>query len=172
MKTWFTADTHFGHQRTLDLSKRPFRSVEHMNYEIISNWNRVVGKHDTVFHLGDFGDSLHLKSLTGARIIFLPGNYDGGDSRAYLSKDSRVEIIDIGYVAKHDAKSFWLVHEPQHMTHFEKFYLFGHVHKLRMIMKNGLNVGVDCHHFTPIDWDTVNFYRNAIENHYDHNVFM
>ena len=41
-----------------------------------------------------------------------------------------------------------------------------------MVKKNGLNVGVDCHNFRPINTDTVMFYRNAIEAHYDENVFM
>lgn len=36
----------------------------------------------------------------------------------------------------------------------------------------GLNVGTDCHNFTPIDIDTVKFYFNAIKNYYDSNVFF
>lgn len=31
MRIWFTSDTHFGSERTLRLSKRPFNSVEEMN---------------------------------------------------------------------------------------------------------------------------------------------
>ena len=40
------------------------------------------------------------------------------------------------------------------------------------VKENGLNVGVDCHKFSPIDVETVLFYRNAICNHYDENVFL
>ena len=47
----------------------------------------------------------------------------------------------------------------------------GHVHKLCMVKANGLNVGSDCHHFKPISSKDVEFYRNAIENFYDENVF-
>jgi hypothetical protein len=41
-----------------------------------------------------------------------------------------------------------------------------------MVRKNGLNVGVDCHNFTPIDISTVLFYKEAIEKYYDYEVFM
>jgi hypothetical protein len=40
-----------------------------------------------------------------------------------------------------------------------------------MIKRYGINVGVDCHYFTPIDMDTVLFYHNAALNYYDENVF-
>ena len=49
--------------------------------------------------------------------------------------------------------------------------MFGHIHKLQMVKKNGLNVGVDCHNFKPISLEEVLWYKNAIENHYDINVF-
>ena len=44
--------------------------------------------------------------------------------------------------------------------------------KLSMVKRFGLNVGVDCHNFYPIDEEVVKFYRNAIINHYDEEVFM
>ncbi|HNA90554.1 MAG TPA: hypothetical protein PK989_14665, partial [Anaerolineales bacterium] len=53
-----------------------------------------------------------------------------------------------------------------------EFFLFGHVHQLQMVKRNGLNVGTDCHFFRPIDLQVVLFYRNAIYLHYDDNVFM
>ena len=40
-----------------------------------------------------------------------------------------------------------------------------------MVKRNGLNVGVDCHNFRPIDVETIEFYRTAIEKFYDENVF-
>lgn len=42
-KVWFTSDTHFNSERTLELSKRPFKTVEEMNNVLIKNWNSVVG---------------------------------------------------------------------------------------------------------------------------------
>ena len=56
MKVWFTSDTHYGAQRTLTLSRRPFETVEEMDKTMIDNHNRVVGDDDIVYHLGDFGN--------------------------------------------------------------------------------------------------------------------
>lgn len=63
-----------------------------------------------------------------------------------------------------------MTHEPENCKK-DRFNLFGHVHQLCMVKKYGLNVGTDCHFFKPIDIDTVLFYKNAIQNHYDFNVF-
>ena len=62
---FFTSDTHFNAQRTLDLSKRPFNDLNEMNSTLINNWNSVVGKNDIVFHLGDFGDYRFREFLNG-----------------------------------------------------------------------------------------------------------
>ena len=53
-RVFFTSDTHFNHANIIRFCNRPFKDVSHMNEAIISNWNRVVGPEDIVFHLGDF----------------------------------------------------------------------------------------------------------------------
>lgn len=53
VKIWFTSDTHFGHKNILRFCKRPWNTVEEMDEGLIQNWNKVVGKDDIVFHLGD-----------------------------------------------------------------------------------------------------------------------
>ena len=53
-RVFFTSDTHFNHTNIIRFCNRPFKDVSHMNETIISNWNRVVGHDDIVFHLGDF----------------------------------------------------------------------------------------------------------------------
>ena len=68
-----------------------------------------------------------------------------------------------------------LTHEPLNLPNEDMtedtIGLFGHIHKLCMIKKYGINVGADCHDFTPISFDTILFYHNAILNYYDANVF-
>lgn len=34
-QTWFTADTHFGHGRVMELSRRPFGNVSEMDEALI-----------------------------------------------------------------------------------------------------------------------------------------
>ncbi|MCQ3936321.1 MAG: hypothetical protein DPW18_04660 [Chloroflexi bacterium] len=171
MTTFFTADTHFGHQRTLEFSRRPFADAAAMDAALTANWNSVVKPEDTVYHLGDFGsaESLrYLESLHG-RILFLPGNYDTPDLVEAIAR--RCQIIEPNTVVEVEGHRFQLIHEPEEATAGE-FFLFGHVHQLQMVKRNGLNVGVDCHFFRPIDLQVVLFYQNAILHHYDDNVFM
>lgn len=169
---WFTADTHFGHQRTLELSLRPFSSVEKMDWTMVSRWNESVGENDIVYHLGDFGDPKYLKCLNGKQLMFLVGNYDKPNVVDEMLVDKRVSIIADNAEIKLNEHNIHLIHEPESGDGFDNFFLFGHIHKLQMVKPNGLNVGVDCHCFQPINQKTILFYRTAILNYYDKNVFM
>lgn len=175
MNIWFTSDTHFGSQRTLKLSKRPFESVEEMDKTMIENWNKVVKDNDIVYHLGDFGNYEIGKELNG-RIILLFGNYERKEnpSEKILLKNFATWIKDNSFKFKTTYNDkilkYNLVHEPL-KSNSDMFNLFGHIHKLCMVKPYGLNVGVDCHNFAPIDLDTVLFYHNAILNCYDDEVF-
>jgi len=81
MTTFFTSDTHFGHERIIELSNRPFRNVAEMNQALIDNWNSVVGPDDHVYHLGDvalgsFFESMEcLTRLNGTKTLVV-GNHD------------------------------------------------------------------------------------------------
>lgn len=185
MAIYFTSDTHFGSQRTLELSKRPFTSVEEMDRVMIDNWNSVVGKDDIVYHLGDFGNYDIIKQLNGkVRLIY--GNYETEDlkNRPSLLDELKELGFDCQYpfddmyiqkcVIDVDGYEICMAHKPTSVIHEnakDKIHLFGHIHKLQMVKKRGLNVGVDCHNFTPIDLDTVLFYHNAIQKYYDKDVF-
>lgn len=181
-KIWFTADTHFNQERTLQLSKRPFDSVQSMTDTIVDRWNNVVGKDDIVYHIGDFGDYDIIERLNG-KVNLILGNYELNDIEE--GKISKTELIQKGFSSVQDFVTLdiddigkvYLTHEPNDCIDIEHdkvivFNLFGHIHKLQMVKSFGLNVGTDCHNFTPIDIDTVKFYFNAIKNYYDSNVFF
>ena len=91
---WFTSDTHFGAERTLNLSKRPFKSVSEMNNELINNWNNVVAEDDIVYHLGDFGDYTIIKQLKG-RVVLVYGNYERRDEK--LINNLKDELLNMGF---------------------------------------------------------------------------
>ena len=88
---FFTADTHFGHARTLALSRRPYASVAEMDAALIDKWNAVVGDDDEVYHLGDVADIAHtdvgdcLTRLRG-RLHLVLGNNDDRDKLAEYSE--------------------------------------------------------------------------------------
>lgn len=186
-RTWFTSDTHFGAERTLLLSRRPFKSVEEMDREMIKKWNSVVGENDVVYHLGDFGNYDILPELNGVKHLHF-GNYERNDFRKMTDR----EIIDIfmdkygTYVSltqtmelEMDVNKYIdkliLSHEPlinsKPISSIRVCNLFGHIHKNQMVKRYGLNVGVDCHHFFPINLKEVMFYIEAIVSHYDDYIF-
>ena len=174
MTAFFTSDTHFSGKRTLELSKRPFKDINEMDSAIIENWNSKVTNDDTVYHLGDFGEPGMIRLLYGKEIFFLPGiTYDTKEVIDELKHlDERIHIIRRNEVVLYGGKNYVLVHEPETAKSNYTFFLYGHIHKLQMVKRNGLCVSQDAHHFCPISLEEVEFYRNAIENFYDENVFI
>lgn len=82
MKTFFTSDLHFGHEKVIKFDNRPFHSVEEMDEELIRRWNNKVKKGDLVYVLGDFiwrsreeKVADFIKRLNG-QIILIKGNHD------------------------------------------------------------------------------------------------
>lgn len=171
---WFTSDTHFSQERTLNLSKRPFKSVEQMDRDMIRKWNYKVREEDVVYHLGDFGDTgtayRTVSQLNGAHIFIVPGNYDTPEFLSELKRDPRVTVLDQGHIVTIEGVRMRMVYMPEAFSG-DTFHLYGHVHQLQMVKTNALNVGVDCHDFYPIDKETIMFYHTAITKHYDKNVF-
>lgn len=189
---YFTADTHFGSQRTLELSKRPFRNTKRMDEYLVYHWNSIVGSEDTVYHLGDFGDYSIRPRLNG-HINLILGNYDEDYLNKYKNDPKMIQKMtslfdhvysqtilkpsDLG-VKTSDidkiVKEFYLIHRPNDCIkgNSEIFNLFGHIHGRQMIKRYGIDVGVDCNHFNPISAETIIFYANAIVNNiYDSNVY-
>jgi calcineurin-like phosphoesterase family protein len=166
-----------------------------MDAEMVVNWNIAVEPRDVVVHLGDFGepkysneigtDQLLTQDLNGRTIYVIPGNYDTPDVLDTLKQDPRVVVVTesdvtLNFVLMHaevrphniTTQTIRLAHAPQDAKDPLAFYLYGHIHQLQMVKRNGLNVGVDCHQFKPIDLEVVKFYYDAIMKHYDNNVFM
>lgn len=180
MNRYFTADTHFGSDRTRILSKRNFKSTDEMDQAFINNWNTLISKDDIVYHLGDFGEFKNVKKLNG-NIVLILGNYEKNemkekfnnnfdDYKDYLKTYGFNEIYENNIELVIKGRILNLTHEPLDCVK-DKFNLFGHIHKLQLVKSFGLNVGIDCHNYLPINEDEVEFYLNAIEKFYDKNVF-
>ena len=179
--TFFTSDTHFGHANIIRLCNRPFQNVEEMNEVLIENWNKVVSKDDTVFHLGDFafGGSSVWNSIIprlNGHINLIIGNHDRKNLRqGYMSyfdmvvPQLQIEIED---------NSIYLNHYPflcYGGSYRGVWQLFGHVHsgpradgldisRLRVLLPTQYDVGVDNNNFTPISYreikEKIEFQKN------------
>ena len=168
---FFTSDTHFGCRKTLEMSRRPFATVEEMDNAMIERWNMIVKEDDVVYHLGDFGDYRRVSDLNG-RVRLLLGNNDrnktehfDGFEQVYHEKNRFKQIDSVDLFVQ-------MAHEPLNLVKSEAFDLFGHIHKLRMVRRNGLNVGMDCHNFAPLPIEEVLYYKDQIEHYCDENTFI
>ncbi len=178
---FFTSDTHFGSERTLKFSKRPYASASEMDKDLTLKWNAIVKANDVVYHLGDFGDYSNIKNLNG-KVTLILGNYEeddlkmnfGGDFDKYkkaLLKLGFNDVVKKGKMINLNGEEVYMTHRPLDCKK-DMFNLFGHIHEKNMCKRFGLNVGIDCSDYRPFSKEDVLFYKNAIENYYDDNVFV
>lgn len=175
--TYFISDTHFGDSRALELSKRPYNSVENMDYDMMLKWNTTVKPIDTVYHLGDLGDKLDfISSLNGTK-YFLEGNYERCGKYAYNADDfdkvfkepTIINVNDKKYVISHEPISGATIKEQNPDV---EGVIFGHIHGRQKIKTFGVDAGVDANNFKPISIEEIDFYLNAInKGYYDKEVW-
>lgn len=178
-KKWFISDTHFSQQRTLDFSKRPFRNVREMDLAIISNWNKNVSVNDDVYVLGDMGENdKYLDCLNFKTLHFVKGNYERDkvpdlveslkkrkNVKIYDNDECKVKVGDFNCVLRHEPITDYKLKD-------DELVLYGHIHGRQLIKNKGLDVGVDCHNFTPVSEEDTAFYLNAIDKGFYDNQVM
>ena len=132
---WFIGDTHFNHTNIIQYCDRPFTNVEEMNDYIIQQWNSVVGKNDTVYHLGDFAlqsrkeTIKNLVSRLNGNIILILGNHD---------RHGRKWFLDCGFMEVHRRLrigNYLLTHKPQTIDKLpdDIVNIHGHTHGKRKL---------------------------------------
>lgn len=150
MAEFIVADTHFSHKNIIDFENRPFESIEDMNVKMIEAWNSVVGKHDTVYHLGDFcfGSKSEwrriLDDLKG-NIVLIKGNHDKTRIiRGLLREGYLHEVHPLGTVIRREGLFLNLSHYPLMIGNRRRQYsIHGHIHGDSMDTEYHVNVGVD-----------------------------
>lgn len=167
MNIWFTSDTHYNYHSldkynvTSNLGTKP--STEQM----IENWNRVVDKGDTIYHLGDFSEGLRLSEideilakLNGKKHLIL-GNHDTtvANSREWLSvsplKDIRIKYLDRKGVTQY--QEITLCHYAMKVWRHSgrgSWQLYGHSHGSLPEETSSfqLDVGMDANNMMPISF--------------------
>lgn len=157
---FFISDTHFFHTNIIKYCGRPFADADEMNSKMISNWNKVVGPNDYVYHLGDVacgygGDDRALAellfSLNGRKRLIV-GNHDPLKSPA-LHK--AFEKIDLWKGFKDE--DFTCVHIPLMTSQLRdgKFCVHGHIHNNTLNNPFYINVCVEHTDYTPIHIDVI-----------------
>ena len=153
MAVFFTADTHWGDHRTINIARRPFASVAAMDEALVERWNAVVAADDEVWHLGDVarrpGDvAALLARLHGAKHL-IRGNNDPDATAAAAGWASVGEYRELTL----DDRRLVLCHYPFRSWNGQgrgAINLHGHSHGRLKPMPRQFDVGVDARAFTPV----------------------
>lgn len=132
-KIFVVSDTHFGHKRILEFTKRPYSSIEDHDKDLVLRWNSVVREQDTVWHLGDVyfgGKDKHeiLAHLNGNKKLVL-GNHDHYPLEIYQKYFTTIMgVMVLGKVV--------LTHIPIHPSELNYRFsvnVHGHMHESRIL---------------------------------------
>lgn len=175
MNYFFTSDTHFGHEGIIKHVNRGFETAAEVDEAIVERWNEVVGKKDTIFHLGDLSfknaEYTHniLKRLNGVK-HWIKGNHDKARQSAMVTqhfasiqdlKELKVQRSDGGYdriVMCHYPMLTW------NKAHYGSWMLHGHSHGTLKHPYEGMrlmDVGCDTNNLTPYSLDDVRAYMDG-----------
>lgn len=162
MATYFTADTHFGHDSIRRNCERPFATVNEMDAALTANWNAVVRSGDTVYHLGDFcfksgkSPAAYIEALNG-RIHLIRGNHD---ERTVRESAGLFESVSDICTIKIDGRQIVLCHYAMRVwnrSHRGAWHLYGHSHGRLPEIPGSLSfdTGVDSCGYYPISYARV-----------------
>jgi calcineurin-like phosphoesterase family protein len=169
------ADTHWGHAKSLTFVTsegerlRPFDSVEEMDELMVTNWNNTVGKHDTIYHLGDVvipRPSLKVLSRLNGRKILIRGNHDQGQLKDFSQYFEDVRGAFFFRPGSDFLGGLIFTHIPVHPSCLSGHYrgnVHGHIH-CNLVMdkdepdKKYFNACVERNNFTPVSIDTIKQY--------------
>lgn len=165
-RIFFTADTHYNHEKIIAHCNRPFTSVEEMNAYMEAAWNAVVGPTDFVFHLGDVDWKYtgrvfteRQSRLNGIKYL-ISGNHDTGRIRRHASWVRAFEYLEIPHPSDPNAPPIVLQHYPIRSWNRQRhgsIHLHGHVHGSYgwNTLPNSYDVGVDAIGFHPMNLEQI-----------------
>jgi len=151
-QVYFISDLHLQHERCS--TRRNFSTVEEHDELIIENWNKVIGKRDTVYILGDVTMENKkyeiLNRLTGYKKVVM-GNHDLQNHARELLK----YVQGVAGMIKY--KGCALTHCPIHPSQFSRFRLniHGHVHDESLPDQRYFNVSAEMINYTPISMEEI-----------------
>ncbi|WP_102867157.1 metallophosphoesterase [Pseudovibrio exalbescens] len=160
---FFTADTHFGHERIIGLCDRPFKDSADQTAGLIERWNAVVGPNDHVFVVGDFAhgatqDEMKaiFAALNGTKSLIC-GNHDGAATKnlSWQSHDQRFPewAVTDTLRLRHEKQTYFMCHYAWRTwpeDHHGAIHLFGHSHGRLPDLGRSCDVGVDLWDYAPV----------------------
>lgn len=128
MRIYAISDTHFGHDKLVELSGRPV-GFDDM---IMDNLSKVSG--DLLIHCGDFcigNDAVHMADFVEAtagfkKKILVRGNHDGKSDSWYLERG--FDVVCESMTNTYFGKQILFTHIPTAVTERFDFNVHGHMH--------------------------------------------
>ena len=147
MNVFFISDLHLGHKWMAH--HRGFQDEFYHDEHIIEKWNKVVGKRDMVYILGDITMNTskyyhQLGRLKGKKRVVL-GNHDN-------IKDVNELLKYVEYVGGAiEYKGCILTHIPIHSSEIDRFRrnIHGHIHENVIEHPKYINVSAEAINYTP-----------------------
>lgn len=158
---FFCADHHFGHRAIIDLDNRPYSSVEQMDEDLIEIHNKIVGKNDAVYFLGDlsfnqsFNKYKELFTRMNGKKFYILGNHDNKQHLIRCQKEGLLldvresKILNIGKETVH------LTHYPLHEWfnfHKNGIHLHAHTHGNMPEYMRSADVGIRNWEYGPVEF--------------------
>lgn len=170
-KIWFTSDTHFGHNKEFLYEPRGFVSISDHDWNIIRDWNSIVGIDDEVYHLGDVmlnnnDYGLHCLNQLNGKIHIIRGNHDT-DTRTQLY-DQCINVVEVcsAKELKIGKNYLWLCHYPTITANYDDnkpwakhlINIYGHTHQKTKFYNDNpymYCVCLDAHNNHPVELQTI-----------------
>lgn len=148
----YISDPHFGHRNMA--IRRGFKDENEMDEHIVSEWNKVVNKRDTVWILGDItmekSNYEILDRLNGIKKVIL-GNHDEPQHVPKLLQFVN-KVCAVQYVKTKEFGNLIFTHIPIHPQELEyrfKTNIHGHVHENTLDDKRYINVSAEVIDYKP-----------------------
>ena len=170
---FFTADTHFGHTNIIESCKRPFKSIEEHDQQLLDAINAVVQPNDHLYHLGDFAlphcwDKANAKrqavqyyraKIKCKHITLLMGNHDPhvstGEPKAWMHDyfEAIHQLLNVKLHNEGVSTKFVMCHyglASWNQSRRGSVMLHGHSHGGLTPAPMRFDVGVDVNDYKPV----------------------
>lgn len=177
MNTWLVADWHLGEDR-FDIMQRPFTDAQEHVDVMVANHNALVKPDDFVYVNGDVlyqkaNPAVYMPQIArfNGHKVLLRGNHDRVFCNdAFSPYFDEIHAEGVGVDVELDGLPCHLVHYPT-LAVKDRFNIVGHIHSAWKFQLNSLNIGVDVHHFHPVNANKLSFFLKAISEFYDYDVW-
>lgn len=158
---FFTGDNHFNHFHIIEACKRPYKSVQEMNEDMILKWNAKVGPDDCTFVVGDMFMNekpqimADIVSRLNGRIFLIPGSHDRHINKLETLTRGKVKPIEQIVVINMNPEVVVICHYALRVwpcSHYGSWMLHGHTHGRLLPQGKSWDVGVDVNGFAPLSW--------------------